>query len=187
MPSTIIIDINKWNAISKAILTSKKDFEYTLVNNILDSSHLNTTVEIVFPKCLNKNERHIIHKYSLSNRLYSYSEHDNSNNSELHTILYKSYVSDLFVKYQLLVVDNKDTIEDIINDDEFSECEFEYSNDDTNYVIDTNNTTHVKDYKEVCITKTKLSKINPFTNGFIIGLLCGICLSEFIHNFRKLN
>jgi len=47
---------------------------------------------------------------------------------------------------------------------------------------------HIDDlYKEeVSINNTKHYNVSIFTNQFILGVLCGICLSEFIHSYRKL-
>ena len=181
MTTVIRVDTNKWNIISKAILTSKKDFEYTIVTEIFDSTHINNNIEIVFPNCLSKNERHIIHRYSSSNRLYSHSECDEQNKSELHTYLYRSYVYDLFVKYNLLIDEDEHT-------SDYSESEFDYSNDEIEPKKNTDDTKHIDDlYKEeVSINNTKHYNVNIFTNKFMLGVLCGICLSEFIHSYRKL-
>jgi len=191
MTTVIYLDTNKWNIISKAILTSKKDFEYTLITDVLDSKYINNNIEIVFPNCLSKNERHIIHRYSSSNRLYSHSECDEHNKSELHTYLYRSYIYDLFVKYNLLIDedDNKDEHEDNIeNTSDYNESELDYSNDEIKTKKITYDKKHIDDlYKEeVSINNIKHYNVSIFTNQFILGVLCGICLSEFIHSYRKL-
>ena len=181
MTTVIHLETNKWNIISKALLTSKKDFEYTLVTEIFDLDYINNNIEIIFPNCLSKNERHIIHKYSSSNRLYSHSECDEHNKSELHTYLHRSYVYDLFIKYNLLIDEHEHT-------SDYSESEFDYSNDEIENKKILNDKKDIDDlYKEkVSINNTKYYSISIFTNQFMLGVLCGICLSEFIHSYRKL-
>ena len=208
----ITLTDEKWLDVSTQALVSKDAFEKTLAT-IISNNHVNHNniqkVHIILPDCLTIEQRHIIHKYSTSYRLTTETKVNIHNKRQIHIYIVKDYVQELLHNYVSDTESFDYSSESDGDSDSGSDGGSDKNADNEPTVHVYQNTHHVHDANDTPVVKTKdiasetksESQTTPtkthyvndpedtfnyswFMCGVIYGLVCGICISEFIHCYR---
>jgi hypothetical protein len=179
MVSVIIVDTTQLNAISNDIFSCKSNFEKAIIKFIFEQQYkYNNNIcqfEIILPDNLSKEQRHIVHKYSKSNELYTQTFENENSNRQLSLFLSKKYIKKLLLQYVSQFKDDessddsKESINSIISD---------ISSNTSSTIINENNKNQ---NKAKIIKKYDLSSI--YDNNivcFICGFMCGIYVNKIL-------
>jgi len=191
MVSVIIVDTTQLNAISNDIFSCKSNFEKAIIKCIFEQQYkYNNNIcqfEIILPDNLSKEQRHIIHKYSKSNELYTQTFENENSNRQLSLFLSKKYIKKLLLQYVSQFKDDessddsKESINSITSDDSkesINSITSDISSNTSSTIINENNKNQ---NKAKIIKKYDLSSI--YDNNivcFICGFMCGIYVTKIL-------
>ena len=190
MVSVIIIDTTKLGDISNDIFSSKINFEKVITKCIFEEQYkYNNDIcqfEIILPDNLTKEQRHIIHKYSKANELYTQTFSNEDSNRQLSLFLSKKYIQKLLLQYAL-ELKNSETSDDSKESNDSEKSHTVTSDTVTSDISSNTSTTNINENNNEKNIK-KYNKSNIYENNivcFMYGFICGICANALVFKIKQ--